>query len=125
MKKRYIAGIVIVVLALCAVVAGIFINSSTNAPGNKVNDPQVTLEGQVVRIIHPEGACLTYQIDENTYVSVECPGMEGYQGFTGDYDKDIKVGDKVVVRGNPRSTESSDHQTYHLAKPGTYMRLAE
>ena len=127
MKKRYITTIVIVVLLLGAAVATVLLTRTNDAPAvvGGVNDPQVTVEGQVIGINHPDGACLTYQIGENLYVSVECPGMAGYEGFTGEYDKDIKVGDRVIVRGNLRTAKGSGHQVYHLAQPGTYMRKAE
>ena len=122
MKKRYIAGIVIVVLALGLVIAGILMSRSNGGSGNKVDDTLVTFEGQVTEISHPQGACLSYQLDKTTYVVAECPDMEGQRGFAGNYDKSIAVGDKVAVRGYARSTSSATHQTYHLSKSGTYMQ---
>lgn len=125
MKKRYVAAIVIIVLALGLVIAAILMNRSKGGSGNNADDTLVTFEGQVTQINHPEGACLSYQLGAEVYVVAECPDMEGQRGFAGNYDKSIAVGDKVTVRGHPRSTSRATHQTYHLEKSGTYMQLVK
>jgi prepilin-type N-terminal cleavage/methylation domain-containing protein len=132
-KKQHGFGVVeiVIVVAVLAVIAMIgwgLVSRPDSSGAETVNDTEntlVTFEGKVTQINHQEGACLAYQIDNNIYAVAECPGMDGVQeGFVGTYDKDIAVGDKVTVRGNPKNTKNATHQTYHLDKPGTYLRLA-
>jgi hypothetical protein len=84
-----------------------------------------TFDGTVTAINRQGGdACLTYQIDQKMYVAVDCPSMGGQAGFTGDYDRHVMPGSRVTVRGHLR-LDSTDHTTYQLDKPGTYLRLSK
>ena len=118
--------VIIAAVVIVGTIAVIYLKNSGTKPSTesdrKVGTP-VNFEGQVTQIINQGGeTCLTYQIDRTKHVAVMCPDMAGYQGFTGEYDKTIAVGDRVMVRANLKSIQNSSHQTYHLNSTGTYLR---
>lgn len=132
------AHLVLVIVAVLLLVAGsgYFVWNSKKTDKSSKTDSSVkvspnavagtileSFEGTITSINHPNGACLTYVVDKTKNVAAECPGMSGVEGFTGEYDKNAKVGDKVSVKGHLR-LKSADHTTYHLEKSGTYLRLA-
>ena len=136
MKKNQsgfsIVEIVIAIAVLAAVGVGAFLilgrsgSKPTNSGSGHTVSGQTVVEGQVTQIINQGGeTCLTYVINTRDYVAVGCPSMAGQDGFSGNYDKNIQVGNKVTARGTPKSTTRQDHKTYHLNSPGSYLRLAE
>ncbi len=113
--------IALVVVAVLGVGAVMLLKHSNPTP---TNSSTLTIEGKVISIVDQGGdTCLTYVLNTNDYIAVRCPDMSGYKGFTGTYDKDIKVGDTVTANGTLKTPSTSNHKTYHLDKPGTYLQL--
>lgn len=119
--------IAVVVLA-GAVIIAFLKHSNAKSPNTKEDSHRVAtalvnFEGQITQIVNHGGeSCLTYYVNDSKRVAVMCPDMAGYEGFSGKYDKNIVVGDRVTVRGNLKTIRNSAHQTYHLDSPGTYLK---
>lgn len=116
-------SIVIIVLFAIGVGAVMLIGrSGQESPGRN----QTSVEGKVTQIVDQRGeTCLTYTLSTGDNIVVKCPDMGGSKGFSGDYDKNIKVGDAVDAQGTLKTTTRNDRKTHHLDTPDSYLRLAE
>ncbi len=115
-KKRLIA-IVILVTFIATLYGGFRYRQYTEAPGRRR-----TFTGTVT--FAPNNTpCKYYEIDKNTIVRVSCNGELNITPFVGQYDKSIKLDDKVEVRAvrfNPNG--ATKYKMYDIRATNTYVK---